>query len=128
MKVTQSCVLLQRTTAKEQARRLIAAELPQDFIDKHGAVIVENHLNMVKPLGARPLVSPSVVAAIMNSQVVDRVFRCISGSVAVSAFELEALPLPSAGALGKLEKLVSKGASRTAIETEIARLYGLADA
>ena len=25
----RSCVLLQRTTAKEQARRLIAAELPQ---------------------------------------------------------------------------------------------------
>lgn len=128
LKVTQSCVLLQRTTAKEQARRLIAAELPQGFIDIHGAVIVENHLNMIKPLGAKPLVSPSVVAAIMNSHVADRAFRCISGSVAVSAFELEALPLPSAVALGKLEKLVSKRASRTAIETEIARLYGLADA
>ena len=33
--VTQPCVLLQRTTAKEQPRRLIAAELPASFIRKH---------------------------------------------------------------------------------------------
>ena len=38
------CVLLQRTTAKEQCRRLIAAELPAGFIEEHGAVVVENHL------------------------------------------------------------------------------------
>ena len=38
------CILLQRTTAKEQCRRLIAAELPASFIEEHGAVVVENHL------------------------------------------------------------------------------------
>ena len=32
------CVLLQRTTAKEQCRRLIAAELPASFIAEHGAL------------------------------------------------------------------------------------------
>ena len=128
LKVTQSCVLLQRTTAKEQARRLIAAELPEAFIQAHGAVIVENHLNMIKPLGQKPFVSPAVVAAIMNSQVVDRAFRCISGSVAVSAFELEALPIPPVSALGNLEKLVSKGATRATVEDEIARLYGICGA
>ena len=37
------CVLLHRTTAKEQCRRLIAAELPATFIEEHGAVVVENH-------------------------------------------------------------------------------------
>ena len=41
--------LVQRTTAKEQNRRLIAAELPASFIKKHGAVVVENHVNMVRP-------------------------------------------------------------------------------
>lgn len=128
LKVTQSCVLLQRTTAKEQSRRLIAAELPETFIQAHGAVIVENHLNMIKPLGQEPFVSPALVAAFMNSQVVDRAFRCISGSVAVSAFELEALPLPPVTALGNLEKLILKGATRAAIENEIARLYGIGGA
>ena len=52
------CVLLQRTTAKEQCRRLIAAELPAAFIEEHGAVVVENHLNMIKPLNGTPQVAP----------------------------------------------------------------------
>jgi adenine-specific DNA-methyltransferase len=124
MKVTQSCILLQRTTAKEQARRLIAAELPERFIQAHGAVLVENHLNMIKPITAKPKVSPAVVAAIMNSNIVDRAFRCISGSVAVSAFELEALPLPSASDMQALEKLVARNASAALIEKELIKLYG----
>lgn len=40
--VEEACVLVQRTTAKEQARRLIAAELPAEFIAKHGGVVVES--------------------------------------------------------------------------------------
>ena len=65
------CVLLQRTTAKEQSRRLIAAELPASFIDKHRAVVIENHLNMVKPLNGVPKVSPAALAVLLNSHVAD---------------------------------------------------------
>jgi adenine-specific DNA-methyltransferase len=125
--VEEACVLVQRTTAKEQARRLIAAELPADFIAQHGGVVVENHLNMVRPT-ARPAVSPATVAAVLNSQVADQLFRCINGSVAVSAFEMEALPLPSPAAMRGVEALVSDGASSAAIEDELARLYGQAAA
>jgi adenine-specific DNA-methyltransferase len=89
------CVLLQRTTAKEQTRRLIAAELPAAFIRRHGAVVIENHLNMIRPITEAPSIPAKVLAAVLNSAVVDRTFRCISGSVAVSAYELENLPLPS---------------------------------
>jgi adenine-specific DNA-methyltransferase len=121
--VKEGCVLVQRTTAKEQARRLIAAELPADFVAQHGGVVVENHLNMVRPTG-RPAVSPATVAAVLNSQVVDQLFRCINGSVAVSAFEMEAVPLPSPAAMRTVEALVSSGASRDKIEEELARLYG----
>jgi adenine-specific DNA-methyltransferase len=116
------CVLVQRTTAKEQARRLIAAELPSDFVKEHGGVVVENHLNMVRASGATD-VPPSVVAAILNSRVVDEVFRCMSGSVAVSAFELEALPLPRRAALGALEQLINERADRALIEAECDLLY-----
>lgn len=122
--VDQGCVLVQRTTAKEQQRRLIAAELPQAFINTHGGVIVENHLNMVRAVGTAK-VSPAVVAAVLNSDVVDQIFRCISGSVAVSAFELSAIPLPSASALAAVERLVMKGASRSTIEKALRGLYGL---
>lgn len=122
--VNQGCVLVQRTTAKEQQRRLIAAELPQAFIDAHGGVIVENHLNMVRAT-REPAVSPGVVAAVLNSDIVDEIFRCISGSVAVSAFELEAIPLPPASAMAPIERLVTKGASRAAVEKALRKLYGL---
>ena len=125
--VEEACVLVQRTTAKEQARRLIAAELPAAFIAAHGGVVVENHLNMVRPT-ARPPVSPATVAAVLNSRVADQLFRCINGSVAVSAFELQAIPLPSPAAMRGVEALVSSGACSAAIEDELARLYGQATA
>lgn len=125
MVVTEPCVLVQRTTAKEQARRLIAAEMPATFVEAHGGVVVENHLNMVRATGSEPRVSPGVVAALLNSGVADEVFRCMSGSVAVSAFELEALPLPAPEALEALAGLVSGKATRSKIEAEVRRLYGL---
>lgn len=118
----EPCVLVQRTTSKEQERRLIAAELPATFLRTHKAVVVENHLNMVRPVG-RPTVSPAVLAAVLNSTVVDQVFRCISGSVAVSAFELEAVPLPTAADMSALEPLVKDVADWAAFEAALRALY-----
>ncbi|MCY3816654.1 MAG: Eco57I restriction-modification methylase domain-containing protein [Gammaproteobacteria bacterium] len=118
------CVLLQRTTAKEQCRRLIAAELPEKFIRTHGAVVVENHLNMIKPLNGTPKVSTAALAALLNSDVVDQVFRCINGSVAVSAYELQALPLPSPNDVKDIEELIERRARREAVEQAVERLYG----
>ena len=89
------CVVLQRTTAKEQARRLIAAAIPQPFLDAHKAAVIENHLNMLRPVRKKPAVPAETLAAFLNSPAADRIFRCISGSVAVSAYELEAMPLPN---------------------------------
>jgi adenine-specific DNA-methyltransferase len=120
---TQPCVLVQRTTAKEQRRRLYAAELPAKFIRAFGAVSVENHLNMVKPIVDKPEVSLRVIAALLNSEIVDAAFRCISGSVAVSATELGAMPLPSPAAARRLEKLLATGASPEAIQEYIRGLY-----
>ena len=118
------CVLLQRTTAKEQNRRLIAAELPWSFIEQHGAVVIENHLNMIKPTSGTPKVLPALLATLLNCEAVDQTFRCISGSVAVSAYELKALPLPPLESLQEIEDLVKRNAERDAIERAANRLYG----
>lgn len=124
LRVTSPCVLVQRTTAKEQPRRLIAAEMPLSFIEAHGGVVVENHLNMVRAIaGQTPKVDTAAVAAILNSRTVDSLFRCISGSVAVSAFELEALPLPSAAQMKVITRLIAKGASADQLEAAIAKIY-----
>jgi adenine-specific DNA-methyltransferase len=119
----QPCVLIQRTTAKEQRRRLIAAELPAKLLRKVGAVSVENHLNMVRPVVDQPVVSLRVIAALLNSEVVDAAFRCISGSVAVSATELEALPLPPPEVARRLEEILEAGAAGEALQRYIHDLY-----
>jgi len=114
------CVLLQRTTAKEQRRRLIAALLPRSFLARHGAVVVENHVNIIRPTNDRPAVPVELLAAFLNSEVADSVFRCVSGSVAVSAYELESMPLPAPDAL---KRSVRGCVDRDSIETAFADLY-----
>ena len=118
------CVLLRRTTAKEDDRRLLAAELPSEFDAEHGGVVVENHLNVIRPQNGQPVVSAGVIAALLNSNLVDQIFRCINGSVAVSAYELEALPLPPPETMHRLEGLVNQSADRQTVECEVERLYG----
>ena len=79
---------------------------------------------MIKPIGGTPRVSPAIVAELLNSEVVDQLFRCIGGSVAVSAYELVALPLPPPDALEKFERLVEKRVNRRVLDRVVARLYG----
>jgi len=91
-------VLVKRTTAKEQARRIIAAPFGSP------PAVVENHLNVVTARDVVPKVSVEALAALLNSEPVDRLFRSLSGTVAVSATELAALPLPAPDALVGLLK------------------------
>lgn len=113
------CLLVQRTTSKEQDKRLIAALLPNNLSRK--GVVVENHINIIKPV--KPKVSLQVLSHFLNSRIVDEIFRCLSGSVAVSAYELESIPLPHYSELKTLNSLVSKKASIKKIEKEIKKLY-----
>lgn len=116
--VDQPCVLVQRTTAKEQARRLVAAEMPVALIRRFGRVTVENHLNMIRPIAGRPKVPLPVLAAFLATETADRVLRCINASVAVSASELEAMPLPDP------ENVVAAMAGADP-EAAVRRLYGV---
>lgn len=125
--VRGGCVLLQRTTAKEQQRRLIAAILPQQLLRSYGGVVVENHLNMIIPMESPPKVSLKTLAAFFNSTVVDQAFRCVSGSVAVSAYELEALPLPSSESLRHLDEAVQRRASKAEIDELCSEVYRMGD-
>jgi adenine-specific DNA-methyltransferase len=123
LRVKHGCVLLQRTTAKEQPRRLVAAELPQSLIDELGSVTVENHLNMLVPIIACPPVSTAVLAAFLNSSVADRAFRCISGSVAVSAYELQSLALPAPESMQPLERMLREPCSRADVDDLCEAIY-----
>lgn len=122
----QPGILVQRTTAKEQSRRIVAAVLSEEFLEENGgAVVVENHLNIIRPLsGLFPELSLDLLATLLNSNVLDHIFRCISGSVAVSAYELGALPLPDPDSLEELEGSLGDS-TKEDLDTLISKLYGL---
>ncbi len=122
--INRPCVLVQRTTAKEQRRRLIACAVPASFITQWGAMVVENHVNVLWAATAA-YVSPIALAAVLNTAVVDEVFRCLSGTVAVSATELHALPLPGAAVFFEVDKLCQEADNQLAIEERVAKAYGV---
>lgn len=119
----EPCVLVQRTTAKEQRRRLIAAVILNSFIVEYPGFVVENHLNMIFPVKARPPIALGTLAALLNSESLDGAFRCINGSVAVSAYELNSLPLPSPEQMRVLQNALLAGGAREEIEALIADFY-----
>jgi adenine-specific DNA-methyltransferase len=86
-------VALQRTTAKDDARRLVAAPIAERFVTRYGGYIGENHVVFLLKTD-HAVCEIGVLAKILSSHVIDRLFRCMSGSVAVSTSELAELPLP----------------------------------
>jgi adenine-specific DNA-methyltransferase len=104
--LTTPAVLVQRTTAPEQPRRLLVAELTQEKLDElGGSIVVENHVNVLRPSTTTPLLTRSTLIRVLDSPTFDRLMRCISGSVAVSSYELGSLPLPDAGTLAEWNTL-----------------------
>jgi adenine-specific DNA-methyltransferase len=93
-------VLVQRTTAPEQPRRLVAAELDAACLAEWGGrVVVENHLNVLTCQDPESPLTARLLLALLDSDALDRLYRCLTGSVAVSAYELAAMPLPDESAL-----------------------------
>ena len=92
------CLLIQRTTAKEQRRRIIAA-FPLEWEQAAGSFFVENHLNLIVPVkGVMPLL-PVVVLALLNSRLFDFIFRTFNGNTQVSATELNVMRFAVPGVL-----------------------------
>jgi adenine-specific DNA-methyltransferase len=93
--VTRPCVALQRITSADQGRRLIGAAVPTELLEGAGGVVGENHVLFLEQISVTSAITPHQLASILGSTIVDRLFRCISGAVNVSIFELNQLPLPS---------------------------------
>lgn len=119
MLLEDPAVLVQRTTAPEQQRRVVCVELsPEALQDWGGSVVVENHVNVIRPVCRTSLLSCAALTAVLSTATIDRLTRCISGSVALSAYELESLPLPDAGTLAAWETLRGD-----ALERAVANAY-----
>lgn len=96
MLLRDPAVLVQRTTAPEQTRRLVVADLTSETIaDWGGSLVVENHVNVLRSTVPEPAIDRTTLARVLATDTLDRVMRSLAGSVAVSAYELAALRLPS---------------------------------
>jgi adenine-specific DNA-methyltransferase len=104
--VRSPCVVLQRIASKEEKRRLKACVIPESVFRRYGGVVGENHVVFLVAKDGRPKCSPTRLAEIMRTRIMDRLFRCVAGSSNVSVLELNALPFPD---LAKLERLRAKG-------------------
>ena len=119
--VTRPSVILQRVTSNSQARRLVAAPVPQWLFDVYGGFVGENHVVVLEPTVDVPALTPEELSKLLAIDAVDRCFRCISGATNVSAFELGQLALPDPS---RLKQLLNVGHP---LADAVWRAYGLAN-
>lgn len=119
MVLREPAVLVQRTTAPEQSRRLVVAPLTRADLDaRRGGVTVENHVNVLRPQGLLADLSVEQLARILGTRTMDQVVRTISGSVALSAYELESIPMPAPEVVARWAEL-----SGDELEDAVRRVY-----
>lgn len=117
--IRKPAVVLQRVSSTEQPRRLVGAAVPAELFTEFGGVVGENHVCFLEQADSECEISPELLAQILRTTTVDRVFRCISGATNVSAYELKHLPLPAP------KKLLTAMAQGLDIEAAVRHAYGL---
>lgn len=113
-------VLVQRTSNRDQSRRLNAAPMTKSFVSRHkrDGYVAENHVIVLEPTSDTPAVSQEVLARLLNSEIVNTRFSAVSGSFSVSAKLLARLALPSP------DRLPEPGAS---FEADLSALFAPID-
>jgi adenine-specific DNA-methyltransferase len=93
-------VVLQRLTSNDQAHRLIASAVPQKWQATEGGFVAENHVIIL--IADNDMAwDPKVMATLFNSDLINQLYRAISGATNVAINELNQLPLPCPSKLKK---------------------------
>jgi adenine-specific DNA-methyltransferase len=92
-------VLIQRTSSRGQAHRLVTAVLPRAFIRRFGGFVAENHVIVLEPNCAHPPVSLSQLHRVLQSQTLQDAYAMASGTSAVTIKGLSSLALPDPSAI-----------------------------
>jgi adenine-specific DNA-methyltransferase len=97
-------VLVQRTSNRDQRRRLNAAVVAPEFLRKHSkrGFVAENHVIVLEVTSEPPAVEPQVLTALLNSDPINQRFSAVSGSFSVSAKLLARFALPDPARLPKI--------------------------
>jgi adenine-specific DNA-methyltransferase len=95
--VREPCVVVQRTSSRDQRRRVTAAAVPEAFLQQHGGFVGENHVLLL--VRSRPdAPSPEALAKALNNPAVSEAMNrvCWSASIPVGAIRKLRLPPPTA--------------------------------
>jgi adenine-specific DNA-methyltransferase len=87
------CVVVQRTSSRSQGRRLVAAAIPREFLERHSGAIGENH-TLLLIQERDDAISAEELAALLNTPEASDAFSRVSGSASISAKLLNNLRLP----------------------------------
>ena len=102
----QVYVLLKRFSSKDEKRRLIACLHNPNKV-KGGLITMENHINYIgSNNGPLALAEAYGLTALFNSTLMDKYFRCLSGSTQVNATEVKLMKMPSKKTICKIGKAV----------------------
>ncbi|MSW52151.1 MAG: N-6 DNA methylase, partial [Actinobacteria bacterium] len=73
----EPAILVQRTTAPEQTRRIVSAQITAEDLEHWGgAVVIENHVNVLRPVaGSEPLLNADALATVLATQTIDQLMR-----------------------------------------------------
>ena len=115
-------VLVQRTSNRDQRRRLNAAPVTKTFAKQHSrnGYVAENHVIVLEPVSDTPAVSQEALSRLLNSEIVNARFSAVSGSFSVSARLLARLALPDASTLPEIGDQYE-----TALRTAFASIDGV---
>jgi len=112
-------VLLRRFSAKEDARRALAAPYVANSL-KGPMLGFENHVNFIhRKSGTFGDGEARALSALLNSELVDAYFRISNGNTQVSATELRLLPLPGRSELAALAACLERGMDEEAAVIEV---------
>jgi len=123
-------LLIQRVTADEQARRIVAGLTTFRARQRY---FVENHLNVLQP-STWSTVDLRFLLGILSSDVVEFLFRAMNGNTQVSATEINLLPIPRGKFEPEIAAIVSAVEEATPEEwgdldqelnERVARAYGI---
>jgi adenine-specific DNA-methyltransferase len=96
--ITGAAAVMQRTTNDKQTRRLVAAMVDPAVTSKWGGFVSENHTIVLTCENSSRL---GLVTRLLNTAAVDRRYRRVSGTAAISVTLLRQLDLPTPEAFAK---------------------------
>jgi adenine-specific DNA-methyltransferase len=116
---------VRRFSSKEEKRRVVASVVDPHYFNGASMLGFENHLNIIHcNKKGLPCELAYGLAAYLNSEFVDKLFRNFSGHTQVNATDLRSIGFPAKDILIKLGKwaIVNKKVMSTEIDRQLMRL------